>query len=180
MKRKPTTPGYVHSLREIEEFEARLRISLPIDYKEYLLSHKTGSDWPVSILSDWCQPEDEDRLPVNFLEVPFPYTNRWNELDLFDGSKGWACDYFSMRHVTGSIRISNLGCERYALLIITGQERGKIWHDDRVFSRKGIYPLVSPGGRHIDFAKYISLKPGERDVAASYIYKRTPHRGRGK
>ena len=48
-------------------------------------------------------------------------------------------EYFSNRHVTGSMRICHYGYAIYYLLVVTGNNAGQIWVDDRA-NDNGIFP----------------------------------------
>ena len=137
-------PVRKYTLDELRGFEARMGVALPQAYRRYLTERGAGEDLrsKVSLLEDWCQPESEDEMPSGFLSRPFPWTDRWNDLTLVDPAEGWKARYYSAEWWQGSMRIQNLGCEAYRLLVITGQERGNIWCDERVSSGGGIFPLA--------------------------------------
>ena len=98
---------------------------------------------------------------VGDLSVPFPYTEAWNEKPID------ACQpvneqyrqqdvYWSSRHVTGAIPICEHGCNLRECLIISGQERGNIWFDDRA-DWKGLYPNESTGRPRLKFFEWYRL-----------------------
>jgi hypothetical protein len=147
-----------YSSGELAEFERTMRVELPEAYKRYLRDVGAGDGLGrgVSLLEDWCQPYSTDELQPGFLAEGFPHTEAWNDLALLDAKAGWRSKYFDASLFRGAIRICNLGCEAYHLLVISGTERANIWTDERVSAKKGIYPLSSPDGRRTTVAEYLS------------------------
>lgn len=141
----------------ITDFEARHRVSLPVEYRDYLLSHGGTMPKKVSSLDEWCQPYDEEELSSDFLALPFPHVVTWNDTALYDVKLGWKSQYYSTSYFAGSIRFENLGCEEYALLVVTGNERGRVWIDARASKNAGIYPVVKANGHRVSFREYIEM-----------------------
>jgi len=148
-----------YSQAEIAGFESQMGIILPKDYSDYLIrvgsGHYTISK--VDYLENWCQPEDPSNLPPDFLQREFPHTSAWSETQLFVKAKGWNSEYFGKRHIQGSMRIVNYGCEGYYLLVVTGPERGNMWFDDRACHGTGITPLCNRFGLRVSFAEFLVL-----------------------
>lgn len=148
---------------EVESFEKLNGVTLPADYKEFLTYMGNGGSGPaygVLPLSDWnIELEIDDS---EFLSTEFPHIDEWNLAKDFytDGEvfteeyQQWEDEYFSNRHVTGSIRICHYGCAIYYLLVVTGKEAGHIWVDDRA-SDCGIYPAKSEAtGNRMTFVEW--------------------------
>lgn len=141
------------SADEICRFENTHTITLPDDYKWFLTTMGNGGSGPaygLFPLQKWNLELDID--DTRFLATPFPYTDKWNLPKTFDDSQDdytetdafqrWEQDYYANRHITGSMRICHYGCAIYYLLVVTGNEAGHIWVDDRA-SDYGIYPALS-------------------------------------
>lgn len=139
-----------YSEQELVEFERAMRIVLPDAYRQYLCQVGAGLFTPskVSLLEDWCQPYAAEELPADFLAQEFPHNTTWNDMTLLREQAGGQSPYFDRMLFRGSMRIGNLGCEAYDLLVVSGPERGTIWWDERASSRAGIHPRTGPhGGR---------------------------------
>src|SRR3954465_3792057 len=136
--------AHKYSAQELSAFEHEMRVSLPEDYKKYLMEVGGGESLgsKLSLLEDWCQPNSPEELPADFLSQPFPFEEAWNDLRLLDPETRWKAPYFDPLWYRGSMRIQNLGCESYRLLVVSGKERGNLWCDERVTATKGIYPLT--------------------------------------
>jgi len=132
-------------------------VRLPIEYKNYLINvgagEYTGSH--VSLLEEWCQPRSEEEMPAGFLAQPFPHRERWIDLSLADKGKGWESDYYGELLYRGSMRIVNVGCESYYLLVVCGDEYGTVWADKRASEGAGIFPLWSRSGKHLSIGEYL-------------------------
>jgi hypothetical protein len=144
---------------EIKLFEQKHIVNLPIDYRNFLLEIANGGSGPaygLLQLSDWNT--ELDITEASFFSTPFPYSTSWNmqrhydmeENNIYDSEEfqKWEEEYFSNKHIAGSMRICHYGCAIYYLLVITGNEKVNIWADDRV-DDEGIYPALSkePCGR---------------------------------
>lgn len=137
--------------KEIVRFEECHQIKLPVSYADILTSRRLMS--PFDSLSEWCQPNDEEEMQPGFLASPFPHVDAWNDLSLFSDEKGWGSSYFDDHWWQGAMRVSNLGCEGYTLLVISGSCRGQLWCDLRVPEMKGIFPLKNRRGERLTVEK---------------------------
>lgn len=140
----------------VADFEARHRVSLPVEYREYLLDHGVATP-AISPLDEWCQPYSEEEMPSGFLALPFPHADAWNDTTLFDAKLGWRSPYYSLAFFAGSLRFRNLGCEEYALLIVSGSDKGRVWIDARSSTKTGIYPVSSGSNRRVSFREYLKM-----------------------
>ena len=141
------------SNEEINEFEITKRTILPREYRSFINLIGNGGCGPaygLFRLSNW-----DFELDINdpqFLSIEFPHVEKWNiknEANEDDDNyfeteefQNWEKEYYSDKHITGSMRICHYGCAIYYLLIVSGHEAGKIWVDDRA-SDNGIYPAMS-------------------------------------
>src|SRR5262245_438587 len=145
--RKTTRKGWSYAQpleeREVSEFELKWRITLPDDYRAFLLRVGNGHlgnqeiRFGMSPLHRWCEPWDgsETQLDAETLVKRFDATS---EADL----------------VPGALRVCNVGCENYLLLVVTGRSRGEIWADSRI-DALGVYPLKDREGRVLRFDAWI-------------------------
>jgi hypothetical protein len=139
----------------IEAFERHHHVTLPAEYREYLLLHGCAPTPRVSSLDDWCQPYTEHEVGDAFLSRPFPHRQPWNDAALLAQATNWSSSYYAKGLFCGALRFGNLGDEEYALLVISGPERGHVWIDARVSRRAGIYPLAGIEGRRVCFRAYL-------------------------
>ncbi len=76
-----------------------------------------------------------------FLAQPFLLKEAWNDLDLMiENEQEEEYAYFDNKFIQGTITIAHYGCGMFARLVITGEQRGNIWMDDRS-NDGGIYPF---------------------------------------
>ncbi|MEH2244611.1 SMI1/KNR4 family protein [Nostoc sp.] len=138
------------SNKDIQMFESRYNIILPSEYRNFLLEVGNGGVGPGYGLSGLSGIENEDVIPeklyqenYEILSQPFPLTEAWNDLDLIvKNNTGFVANndtYFDDKFIQGTLTITNYGCGIYAMLVITGEQSGKIWIDDRT-NDNGIYP----------------------------------------
>lgn len=138
------------SNKDIQVFESRYNIELPSEYKNFLLEIGNGGAGPGYGLSGLSGIESEDVIPekvyrenYEILSKPFPLTEAWNDLDLIvkDNTDFVTNNdaYFDDKFIHGTLTITNYGCGIYGMLVITGEQPGKIWIDDRT-NDNGIYP----------------------------------------
>jgi SMI1 / KNR4 family (SUKH-1) len=139
---------------EIEEFEAKYNIKLPSDYRDFLLEVANGGAGPGYGLYALPIIDYQGYIPGGKTETlhqekndslcqPFPLKEAWNDLNLITKNEaGSASDriaYFDNKYIQGTLTIANYGCGIYAILVITGEQRGNVWIDDRT-NDGGIYP----------------------------------------
>jgi hypothetical protein len=124
--------------KAVAKFEAQHAVTLPEEYRSFLLTVGESGAGPDYGLYRLGAPEcrDEPGRPPGFLATPFPHTSAWNHPD-----DGEIPDdrYFDQRWITGSLMLCHQGCGAYYRLVVTGPERGRMWFDDRV-SDGGISP----------------------------------------
>ncbi|MFN6461482.1 MAG: SMI1/KNR4 family protein [Nostoc sp. DedVER02] len=132
--------------KDIQVFESRYNVTLPSEYKKFLLEIGNGGAGPGYGLSGI---EYEEVIPelyqenYEILSKPFPLIKAWNDLDLIvKNNTDFVANndaYFDDKLIQGTLTITNYGCGIYGMLVITGEESGKIWIDDRT-NDNGIYP----------------------------------------
>jgi hypothetical protein len=156
--RRASTMPRRYTSDELATFERSMEITLPDSYKHYVTEVGAGEfvGIKVSLMEEWCQPYDTDELPRDFLARPFPHTSAWNKTELLDPALGWRAPYFDRLLFCGSMRIRNLGCESYDLLVVSGTERGTVWRDARAGSQEGIFPLTTRGASRLTIDEYLA------------------------
>jgi hypothetical protein len=138
------------SNKDIQAFESRHNITLPSEYRNFLLEVGNGGAGPGYGLSGLSGIDNEDFIPEKLyqenyenLSKPFTLTRAWNDLDLIvKNNTDFVANsdaYFADKFIQGTLTIANYGCGIYAMLVITGEQSGKIWIDDRT-NENGIYP----------------------------------------
>jgi hypothetical protein len=131
---------------EVAAFEARHGVSLPEDYRTFVLQVGDGGVGPFcgvlrldrSDLSE--RDRGEDLLP-GFLTGSFPHVQPWNEPG--DGSPEAEEEYFDPARIRGSLNLSYQGCGYTVRLVLGGPQRGTLWEDGRC-GDMGITPFA-PG-----------------------------------
>lgn len=154
---------------EISDFESKYQVTLPPDYKAFLLNFANGGAGPYygveafeNVLFDDLDYKRADSL-LN-PSLPFPHSKAWNEVfeasvDPDENEEEYERQYeiFSQHLMDGSIAICNYGCGVSLHLIVNGDEYGQIWTDDRG-SDAGIYPSYELGNQmRISFLDWYEL-----------------------
>lgn len=146
---------------DVVHFEIDQKISLPQDYREFLLLVGNGGAGPSYGVQRLGEMYDVpwSQMPgiVGELSKPFPYTEDWN----YDPTTSNAIEetyrqqdfYWSGQHVIGAIPICDHGCNLRDCLIVTGPERGNMWLDDRA-DWQGLYPTTMPNRNRITFFEW--------------------------
>ncbi|MEV5326383.1 hypothetical protein AB0K67_19720 [Nonomuraea sp. NPDC052634] len=60
---------------------------------------------------------------------------------------------YDLRHSTGLLYLGDLGCARWASLVVSGPARGQMW-GDHTADGGGFFPLVDDDGRRMGFARW--------------------------
>lgn len=118
---------------DVDAFERLHGVSLPEEYREFLLRVGNGGSGPPSygLLSLGVLPRDYDS-PFPDLSQPFPFTKTW-VWEGGDESKEGPIE----AAYRGAVVLGSDGCGQYWVLITSGPERGKVWMRTDV----GIQPL---------------------------------------
>jgi hypothetical protein len=146
---------------EIQAFENKHKITLPAEYRGFLLEVGNGGPGPGYGLASIVDNGEENTYQN--LSQPFPWTQGWNNLDLSED------DYLNSQLVQGTLTIANYGCGIYALLVITGEQRGKVWIDDRT-NDSGIYPASENFCRYFHDINPEDELPEQDDSQAMSFY----------
>ncbi|WP_392532164.1 SMI1/KNR4 family protein [Nostoc sp. C117] len=135
---------------DIEVFESKYDVTLPNDYRNFVLELGNGGAGPGYGLYGIPAIESENAISLtsqqnkyDSLSKLFPLKQAWNNLDLVVENKADFLvnldAYFNQKCIPGTLLLADYGCGIYAILVITGEQRGKIWIDDRT-NDNGIYP----------------------------------------
>lgn len=141
------------SEHQVQEAEARYGITLPEDYRRFLLFLGNGGAGPEYGIFPLENSLEHSVKDIRLLREPFPHVQAWN-LTPHDvgqgGDNNYAAfeeAYFQETYVQGALQINEVGSGTYTLLVITGRERGYLWSNDRA-SDAGIGPLRGPHDRN--------------------------------
>ena len=166
------------SMEELNQFEAKYKVTLPKDYKAFLNEVGNGGAGPYYGVYPLKEDLGDVENKFELLQFDFPHKEEWNLSDKiftkFDEITGddyeeedgnfdeeiadffsnifWS-NYYKDELTYGSIYISNYGCGLRFLFIISGEEKGKIWFDGRA-DRGGIYPEIDDKENHLDFSDW--------------------------
>ena len=124
-------------------FEERNRISLPKDYRNFVLNVGNGGAGPYygiyPLLPDNVHHGMSEDYGID-VSVPFPHSKDWDEgqQGAYDSDAGQSPDddlvaeYFDNRHIAGALCICDYGCGNFFLLVANGSEKGNMWVDGRL------------------------------------------------
>ncbi|WP_037697047.1 SMI1/KNR4 family protein [Streptomyces scabiei] len=143
---------------EVAEAEARWGVSLPTEYRSFLLEVGAGGAGPgygLSVLrrtdAGWLWSNVDRYLRHDYLRLPFlTEEERWQVLAKhddrqpllsgFDDEEAYFAAYSAWmtagdelldRVTCGALRLSHEGCGYCGWLVLTGPESGRMWADDR-------------------------------------------------
>jgi hypothetical protein len=160
---------------EMRSFEQRHRISLPADYRQFMSAFGNGGAgpfygvFPLGIEFSETQPiawQEQDGL-VGILSEPFPHRQLWNDLvgippdELIDTDEveyerlmtAFEERYWASTMVNGAIPICHIGCALRIWLVVTGEERGRLWRDGRA-DFTGLSPVLLSNGTPAEFSSW--------------------------
>jgi len=153
------------TLEDVSSFEERNRISLPEDYRDFVLNVGNGGAGPYyGIYPLRLDYNVDHRMKGDNqidLSAPFPHSKDWdqdwvNEIDWDAGEKpddDLLNDYFDTKHISGALCICHYGCSDFVLLVVNGKDKGNIWIDGRG-NYSGIYPEEIKDGERVTFSTW--------------------------
>jgi len=106
-------------VKELRTFEEFFSVTLPSDYRQFLLEAGNGGAGPYYGL-----------LPLSGafvygnLAKPFALTGEWDQSDCQEPE-----DEIPETYRDGCLAISEHGCGYWSFLVVTGPERGMVWDD---------------------------------------------------
>ncbi len=135
---------------KVATFELSHGVRLPEDYRVFLLAVGSSGAGPYGGLNPPSDFQHLNGLDAGFLSTPFPHRtafNRFNAATYHASSKEEKAVYSKRveefekdEWVYGTLCLSHEGCGMSDLLIVSGEERGAIWVDDR-YNGGGLSPL---------------------------------------
>ena len=152
--------------KDISAFEKKHRISLPEEYRNFLIevgNGGAGPDYGIHKLgtADEDKPWSKDDWLVGVLSKAFPHTSAWNPVpeDSETGEPNEEAldeieeEYFALRQSNGAIPISHHGCNIRYWLVVTGPERGNVWLDRRT-EWGGLSPISVGDAERVAFLNW--------------------------
>jgi hypothetical protein len=157
---------------QICRIEHREGIVLPADYRGFLINVGNGGAGPhygvfrlgeidyINITEPWIRMRS---YLTGSLSSSFPFTEPWNDLsgrpnpdqmsqeeykrqlDLFE-KQYW-------REIDGALPICHVGHALRIWLVVTGEEKGNLWRDDRA-DEDGFYPLEHGKAKRVTFGAW--------------------------
>ncbi len=138
------------ALSEIEAFEARFEVTLPLGYRMFLLRIGNGGAGPAYGLFslDRALSYQRPELPLDILKTSFPHIDSfddsfWDEVDrqveigeISESEADRMMDY----ETAGTIVLCHEGCGHLHRLVISGPSRGEMWMDSTC-SDQGYFSL---------------------------------------
>lgn len=165
----------------VQHFEKAHNIVLPKDYKEFIQTIGNGGAGPglgILPLNDnesiidprILSEEGKDKI---LLSENFPYCQSWNDDAFYDALETNADNldilrgnYFSTKHISGSICFCDLGGGDLFLLVVTGKEAGNVWYDGRG-NYGGLFPYSYKEKQRVSFLEWY-------DIWLNEILNKTP------
>jgi hypothetical protein len=166
---------------ELAEVEDRLRVTLPEEYRSFLLEAARGGAGPAyglfslrRIDGGWrWEGDGADLTDLDTLDRPFPHVEAFNPVEDLPEPPD-AEDYateeeftaaedaywerhdavaYRPEHSIGLLYLCHLGCAYREALVITGPARGRMWADDMA-DDGGFRPLLDEDGQPLGFARW--------------------------
>lgn len=155
----------------IQYFENVNNVTLPDDYKEFIQIIGNGGAGPglgilplnndESIIDPRILSEEgRDKI---LLYENFPYDKAWNDESFYDALETNANNlddlrgnYFSTKHISGSICFCDLGGGELFLLVVTGKEAGNVWYDGRG-NYGGLFPYSYKEKERVSFLEWYDI-----------------------
>ena len=146
---------------EVAAFEQLHHISLPADYRHFIGQIGNGGAGPYYGVFPLGQMDDNYKLApwregdgfVGVLSEPFPLQDAWNDLSrkpsegLIDTNAEEydrqlaAFEDLYWAAINGALPTCHLGCARRIWLVVSGDEAGHLWLDERG-DYKGLSPVT--------------------------------------
>jgi hypothetical protein len=178
---------------ELADVEHAFGIRLPEDYRDFLLHVSAGGAGPgygvltlhqVAHTWEWAAesthrtdvarlrepfcPEHINGMPIDplLLQAPQQYDFEYRD-DYEIAHRRWEETVWHPDRTAGAVCLCDDGCLRRYWLVVTGEERGKIWRDYRI-DGAGLAPLFDAHGRRLTFTRwYLSWLNDAKEQAKS-------------
>lgn len=169
------------SAEDLTEAEAQLQITLPDEYRSFLLKAGRGGAgpayglFPIRKLDGRWQWEGDgaDLTERDTLKLPFPHVEAFNPADglpdppdeedydseeEFNAAEDAYWEHhnsvvYQPEHSVGLLYLCHLGCALREALVVSGPARGQMWADDTA-DDGGFRPLHDDDGTPLGFARW--------------------------
>lgn len=158
----------VLSDNEVTQFEKEHQISLPKDYVAFITQVGNGGVGPFYGLQTLMEASVNEEVMMitgedtsSLLQKAFPHTQPWNPIEALgeidnkiekaaeEGNEELEEELYEERleiiggeeHDYGRLNLCDYGCGITLFLVITGEQKGIMWTDDRV-NDGGLYPSI--------------------------------------
>lgn len=127
------------------------------DHNHGLVAYDRGGlvgrlDQPCVLTGYWNLPEAELAFP----SLPPDLDGESEERLVAEYDRRLESTYWHPSLMNGCLPLCHRGCALRSWLVVTGNEPGKVWNDDRA-DEGGIYPLLSDAGEPLDFAEWMQI-----------------------
>lgn len=156
------------STKEVSQFEQEHKVTLPLDYVDFITQIGNGGVGPfygLQTLAEASINEEEMLVMGNstsvLLQKAFPHNTAWNPIeklgelddkiaDAYDkGNEELEEELYEERleliggeeHDYGRLNLCDYGCGITIFLVVTGEQKGIMWTDDRM-NDGGLYPSI--------------------------------------
>ncbi|EDE2635539.1 SMI1/KNR4 family protein [Salmonella enterica subsp. enterica] len=158
----------VISEADVYFFENKYKFTLPSDMKMFITTIGNGGHGPgfglkplndESFYHPWFLAENGNEFD---LSMQFPYTDEWNFEQLrvamennYENKDELMKYYFSIDRTPGCFQVCDWGNGGVALLVVNGDEYGKLWIDYR-YTFGGVVPEILSDNlvEHISFCQW--------------------------
>jgi len=160
---------------EVRTFETQHEITLPTDYRKFLLRIGNGGAGPYYGVFPLGQMDDMNGMRpwlendgfVGVLSEAFALTSAWNDLtgmpseDVMDDEEGEyekQFDQFQNRYwraslMNGALPICHEGCALRIWIVVTGEQAGQLWRDRRA-EFMGVERVLAADGTPATFSRW--------------------------
>ncbi|MFI5406153.1 MAG: SMI1/KNR4 family protein [Nitrososphaerales archaeon] len=124
------------SVADIQIFEKRLSVSLPLDFKEFLINIGSGAGPCYGIFTlekmlheyeEWAFDLNPDSKPSTLSEIKNLHAEVLVQKKI-NYPKEY--NYYRLKTANGILPIQTDGCTYYAFIVLNGEQSGKIWNTD--------------------------------------------------
>jgi hypothetical protein len=146
--------------QEINSLESQHNVSLPIEYRTFLMEVGLGAGPGYGIMSIsagialWSDDDEFLGLEKTDISKPFPHTDL--DVKTIFSSKKLDPKYtpkLTRAPCDGALPICDMGCTFRYVLVITGEQRGKIWYLNHLYGGKGHWYPTTPR-KHLSFYEW--------------------------
>lgn len=159
-------------IEKLNKFEEKFEVELPKDYKAFISEIGNGGAGPYYGIHPLKRNLGKfiQKNKFELLKFDFPHKEQWNwpekilskfdelkedeDEDLSDFFDKIFWEQYCKDELTyGSINIAEYGCALTFLLVISGDDKGKVWFDQRA-DYKGLNPITDDNGNKLDFSDW--------------------------